>query len=203
MAELAEVWAESLPIVRNAVTGVGVWTALNHCKPLAVENGFVVLGLPTQMAELTGHLRMAQTRKVIEQEVGKRFGEQLELRVIEGTSLDDWEKAKRRDTEAKRLQEAALSRARAEVSSRTNWDQVYEQLSRRYASTPNKTLPQSRARFYKEAIEILADARKSVANHDDLSERSFARSIERVAQYAEVPSTIVAIDVLDIIGEIG
>lgn len=202
MAGVADTWAEALPEIRKGVTGVGVWTALNTCRPIAVENNVLVLGVPSQETELAGHLRMPQTRKLIESEFGRRFAQVVELRVIEGTDQDAWERAKRRDQEARRLQEAAMERARAEVTSRTNWDSVYENLSRKYAAIPNKSVPQNRAKFYKEGIEYLAQSRRDQQSRDDLGERNFARCIERLAQYAEVPSTIVALAVLQAAGEL-
>lgn len=202
MAELAQVWQEVLPEIRQGVTGVGVWAALNGACPLIVEEGALVLGLPSQDSELLGHLRIPQTKRLIEQAVGARLRESVQLRVIEGTTLNDWEKVKRRDMEAKRLQDAANAKARAEILARTNWETIYEQLSRKYASLQNKSMPQNRAKFYKEAIEILADARKNQASQDELQDRNFARCIERVAQYSEVQSTVVARDVLEKAGEL-
>lgn len=202
MAQVAEVWAEALPEIRKGVTGVGVWTALNTCRPITVENNVLVLGVPSQETELAGHLRMPQTRKLIESEFGRRFEQTVELRVIEGTGSDDWERAKRRDAEARRLQDAAMERARAEVSARTNWDTVYETLSRKFASTPNKSVPQNRAKFYLDAVDYLAECRKQQTNRDDLGERNFARCVERLAQYSEVPSTLVAAAVLQKAGEL-
>jgi len=54
MADVAEIWAKSLPVIKQGVTGVGIWTALNTCKPLLVENGMFVLGLPHEDSELAG-----------------------------------------------------------------------------------------------------------------------------------------------------
>ncbi len=95
-----------------------------------------------------------------------------------------------------------MERARAEVSSRTNWDSVYETLSRKYAATPNKSVPQNRAKFYKDGVEFLAQSRRDQTNLDEAGERNFARCIERLAQYSEVPSTIVALAVLQAAGEV-
>jgi vacuolar-type H+-ATPase subunit H len=88
------------------------------------------------------------------------------------------------------------------MKARTSWDQVYEQLSRRWSAVGNKSLPQNRARFFEEAIEIVAEARKEMQSSDDMSERNFARCLERVAQYVEMPSTLVATLVLQRAGEL-
>lgn len=202
MADFAQVWGQALPTVREGVTGVGVWAALNAAKPVAHEDGFFVLGLGNRDLELSGHLRMPQTKKLIESEMSKRLGQPIHLRIIEGTSGDDWERQKRRDLESRRLQDAAQQKMRQEIMARTNWESVYESLSRRYAAIPNKSIPMNRARFFEEAIAILAEARASQEGTDDLAERNFARCIERVAQYSDVPSTLVAYYVLKASGEL-
>jgi hypothetical protein len=202
MAELAEVWKQALPEIKNSVTGVGVWTALNHAKPLALEEGLLYLGMPMNMSELSGHLRMPQTKRLIEVVMGRVLSQQLSVRVIDGDSAEDLDRVRRKEVEARRLQDQAMAKMKAEIESRSNWDGVYEQLSRRYAAVTNRSLPQNRARFYEEALELIAETRKSQTNWDDLGERNFARCIERIAQYSDVPSTIVAIQVLQRAGEL-
>lgn len=202
MAELAAIWKENLPAVKQGVTGMGVWAALNAAIPLTVEDGQLVIGLEHNDQELAGHLRLAQTRNLIETSMAKALGSSVTLRVIDGPTLSDWENTKRRDQEARRLQEQAVAKARAQVEARTNWETVYEQLGRIYSQTHNKSLPQNRAKFYQEALGIVVESRKNQPNQDELSERNFARCIERVAQYSEVPSTIVATHVLEKLGEL-
>ncbi len=202
MAELAEIWTEALPHIKNGVTGVGVWTALNQARPIAYENGYLVLGLPHSEMELGGHLRLAATKRLIETKMGSLLNGPVALRVIDGTEQADWEVEKRRDAEKQRLNEQSLNKMRAELQSKVSWDAVFEQLSRKYAAVPNKSLPQNRARFFEEAVALLAEARQGQATWDDLGERNFARCLERLSQYADVPSTIVASLVLQKAGEL-
>ena len=67
---------------------------------------------------------------------------------------------------------------------------------------PNKSLPQNRARYLEESVKVMAEAKKGYGQMDDLAERTFARCLERVAQYSEVPSTVVAQRVLQAVGEL-
>lgn len=202
MPDVAEIWAQVLPIVKQGVTGVGVWTALNSCKPIIWENGVFVVGVPHEESELSGHLKLASTKRLIEQTLAGHLNEPAQFRVIEGTAISDWELEKRRDAEKQRLNEQAMAKLRAELQARSSWDQVYEQLSRKYAAVANKSLPQNRARFFEEGVELVVEARKGQANFDDLQERNFARCLERLAQYAEMPSAIVAREVLLRAGEL-
>jgi len=200
MTDMASAWSEALPEVRRGVTGVGVWAALNSSRPVVLEGDIFVLGVPNESSELSGHLRMVGTKMLIEREMTSRLGRPIQLRVIEGIQADDWERVKRKEIEARRLQEAALNRARAEIEARSSWEIIYEQLTRAYSAVPNRSMPQARAKFYREAIEIVAAATKTNPVNDDLSERNYARCLERIAQYSEVPSVLVALAVIDRIG---
>lgn len=202
MAEIADVWKAALPEIKNSVTGVGVWTALNQARAMELRDGVLFLGMPVGMNELAGHLRMSNHKRLIEQIMGKHVGQAITVRLIDGFDKEDLERALRKDAEARRLQDQAMAKMRAELDARSNWEGIYEQLSRRFASITNRSLPQNRARFYVEAIEMVAETRKSQANWDELGERNFARCIERIAQYADVPSTLVARHVLQRSGEL-
>lgn len=202
MAELAEVWQKALPKVREGVTGVGVWSALNQAVPVTMEDGIFVLGSPSGQSELAGHLRIPATHRLMEQQIGSLLGSPVRVRVIDGTTLDAWELAKRRDAERRRMQDAEMTKMRSELAAKTSWESVFESLSRRYAAISNKSLPQNRARFFDEACEIVAEARRAQTSYDDLAERNFARCLERVAQYCDMPSPLVAMEVLKRSGEI-
>jgi hypothetical protein len=201
MADLTQIWSEALPDLRKAVTGVGVWTALNTCRALVVEEDVLVIGLPHESSDLSGHLRMSSTKSLIEKAMERRLGRPVTLRVIEGVTEADWALVKRKDAEARRLQEQALSRVRAEAAARQSWEGVYESLSRSYAAIANKSLPQNRARFFVEAVSTLAEARRTMPVEDELGERNFARCLERVSQYTEIPSVLVAVRVSEQLGE--
>jgi hypothetical protein len=202
MAELAAIWKESLQPILSGVTGRGVWTALNSATPVTLEDNVFVLGVSNRDSELGGHLRMPATSQLIEKTLSSKLGKPVKLRVIDGTSVQDWELVKRRDVERRRLQDAELTKMRAEMAAKSSWDAIYEQLSRRYAAVTNRSLPQNRARFFEEAVSIIVEARKEQTAFDDPGERNFARCLERVAQYTEVSSVIVAREVLSRSGEI-
>jgi hypothetical protein len=202
MADLAEAWKRALPEIKEAVTGVGVWTALNTTRPVALEDGSLVLGLPHGDNELAGHLKVMSTKRLIETFMGRVLGMPLTLRIIDGIAQEDWEAQKRRDSESKRLQEQALNKMRAEMTAKSSWEGIYDQIGRKYAAVSQKSLPQNRARFYEEVIELVAQTRRSQEHWDELGERNFARCLERVAQYAEVPATLVATHVLQRAGEL-
>ncbi|MCG9895019.1 MAG: hypothetical protein MH204_06055 [Fimbriimonadaceae bacterium] len=197
MHDVKAIWGDAMPEAMNAVSGVGVWTAIRTVVPIAFEEGVFVLGLPHQDSELVGHLRLAQTKRAIETALAGQFNKRVEMRVITGTTPQDWETEKRRDAEKRRLQEQALARARAEHAAGKSWETIYEQLSRKYAATPARSLPQNRAKFFLEAVDIVAEALIETPISDDMAERNYARCLERIATYCELPSAYVAVRVLE------
>jgi|GEM_PF-432977 len=202
MADLAEIWKQALPTIQQSVTGRGVWAALNASRPVAMEDGIFILGVPREESELGGHLRLPQTQRLIETIISRQLNAATRVTVIDGILPEDYELYKRRAAERRRLQEAEMSKMRQELQARTSWDSVYEQLSRRFAAVTNKSLPQNKARFYEEAIELIAEARRGMSGSDDMQERNYARCLERAAQYTEVPSTILARHVMQRAGEL-
>ena len=197
MVDVAAVWKDALPKIRESVSGVGVWAALNAAIPIAYESGEFVIGLPPEESQLAGHLRVAQTRRTLDTLVSRALESQASVRIISGTSERDWEMEKRRDDERRRLQEAALNRERARQKSTSSWEDLYVQLGRSFSQIQNRTLPQNRAQYLIDSTNLLAAALAETPVTDDASERSYARCIERVAQHADVPSTFVAMRVLD------
>jgi altronate dehydratase len=202
MSDAATLWQQALPTIQNAISGRGVWAALNAARPVTVDEGVLIIGFLHEDSQLAAHLRLAQNHRVVEHFVSKQAQKTTKVRIIDGITEQDYEIVKRRDAERRRLQEQEMAKMRAEMQARTSWESVYEQLSRRWSAVSNKSLPQNRARFFEEAIEIVAAARKDMEATDDMSERNFARCLERVAQYVEMPSTFVATQVLQRTGEI-
>lgn len=202
MPELAEVWKTAVPTVLNNVTGRGVWTAVNAAVPIAVDEGTLILGIPSNDTELAGHLRLPNTSRNIEVAFSKVYGSAVRVRIIGGTTQADYDIVKRRDGERRRMQEAEMAKARQELQAKSSWEGVYEQLSRRFSAMTNRSLPQNKARFYAEALELVAEARKEHQDTDDIGERNFARCLERISQYSDVPSTLVAEEVLRRSGEL-
>ena len=65
MSNVVELWKEALPEIRDGVTGVGVWTALNACKPIVLEDGTLVLALGHDDSELIGQVLLGTAMRIL------------------------------------------------------------------------------------------------------------------------------------------
>lgn len=193
-AEAQRLWRGALEKVKVRLVQPGVWRAMEAARPLIVEGDSLVLGFPPSVAHEGGLLRDSKNTNVIEQALAEEAGRPLRLRLIEGETLDDWHAYQRRDQEAAALQKAAQERRRREASVEQGWDAISERLVRRYAEMPMRQLPQVQALYLEEAVLALAAAARRLLgeNASEVDHRSFARVVEKVADRAQVPATLVA-----------
>jgi hypothetical protein len=118
------------------------------------------------------------------------------VRLIEGTSLADWEAVKDRDARVAAMKQQTTTRRIAEEVNTDSWDALYDQIARLYAMTPHRSLPQGKARYANEALYMLVEAMDTLYSDDpdELTERSLARVLERIANAAEIPAPMLAFE---------
>ena len=128
------------------------------------------------------------------------FGREYKLKLIEGTTMADWQIVK--------AQEAKLAELRAAVASQPQptrpttstaapgWEGVYERISSLYHEIPSRNLPQGKARYASEALYALANEMTALypENPDDATERSLGRILDRIASQSEMPVVVVAFE---------
>lgn len=191
-----DAWNGALEDIKQQVTGVGIWTALNVAIPVTFEDGTLVLGFRPQDFELMGHLKSPGTRRIMEDEVGKRLGEKVTVVLLDGITVNDWEAHKRRQAEAERIKREDFERSKQKTAIERSWDDVYEEITQQYNAITNKALPQQRARLLNACIDTVVKAIRE-KGLDEAGERNLSRCAERVAQYCDIPGVLVAKFILD------
>ncbi|MEP0765609.1 MAG: hypothetical protein HRF45_03590 [Fimbriimonadia bacterium] len=197
MADLIGAWRVALPKVKTAVTGRTLWQALDMVVPVTMEGDLVVLGVPAQQSNLVGHLRSTPSKRAIERNLSDVLKQEVQVEIIGGDSIADWELIKTKAEHVKDLQEKEYQRSTESKARQQAWESSYEQLSRLNAAVPNKALPQNRARLLVDGLNVIVAAVREQGDLDDLGERNMARLIERLAGYTDVPAPVVAYMVLE------
>ncbi|MDW8322324.1 MAG: hypothetical protein RMM08_13275 [Armatimonadota bacterium] len=131
-----EIWAQGVDRMKDKIVLPSMWEALDHAVPITIENGEFIVGLPSQRYSLSGHLRNPGYRRTIEIILSELAGEEVQLRIIEGTTPADWERTKQREAlaAASREQEYAQRRKQEEVEQ--SWDTLYDRIVRAYSEQP-------------------------------------------------------------------
>jgi len=192
-----QVWLQVVDIVKRRTVQPSLWRALEVSCGVTTEDDLFIVGFPPAQFPQGSLLQSSDNQNTIEKTLAEVTGQRFRLRVIDGTGLSDWSMTKRREEAADAQRRAAEEKRRVEFAAEHTWDGVSEKVSRKYAATALRQLPQVRARYLREAIAIVSesmDALYDAESPDELSERALARVIEKVATLAEVPGPIVALE---------
>lgn len=194
--EMLEAWSLIREKVKQQVTGRTLYRALDALMPVTIEGETVVLGLPHADYQLAGHLNAPNVRRWIEQYLAEAYGFQPNVVIIEGTTLADWQLHLRKQEELKKLAEQTARKQTQTTRAYTTWETLYEQVGRKFAETPGRSLAINRARYLREVIQMVKEALQKLPLESEQDERQLNRVIERIATNAEVPATLVAWSIL-------
>lgn len=176
---------------------MGVAEAMEQIVPITLDGDNFVCGLPTEKFPLSGLLHGTQVRNTIENILRVAAKRPIHFEVIEGTTCADWHEIRERRDKAR---DAMMAMAERKVEDHHFEDviiQVVSELRSRITATPDRVLPQVRARLLLAVLPSLADAEDMLFRDQETHEarRTMARALERVATFLEVPPFALAIEV--------
>lgn len=190
--DMQEVWKIVREKVKAKVTGRTLYQALDRLTMVTMEGDLVVLGLPSDSIQFVGHINNPTVRNLIEQYFAEAYGFRPQIELIEGTTPSDWQLHLRKQEELRKLSEQGARKREQETRTYNTWEAVYEQLGRKFAETPGRSLAINRARYLQEAIQMVREALARIPVETEADERQLNRVIERVANNAEAPPVLVA-----------
>lgn len=192
-----QLWPLIVKAVKDRVNNRSLWVALESASGVTIEGDTLIIGLAYGNINQMGHLNTPEHRNAMENAASELVGQTIRIRLIEGDSLEDWEDTKRRDARVAAKREATYAERDAKQATTQTWEGIYEYAARTYSALPSRTLPQNKARYLTDMLYALADAVDQLVGGtpDETIERQYARVLERVAANAEVPATLVAMEV--------
>ncbi len=195
-AALKMLWVNCVERLKDRINNRSFWEALESTHAITVEGDVLIIGLEPQNFNRASHLQQVTNMHAITEVVSELFNQPLQVRLIEGATLQDWEATKESDIRIAAMKQASTTRHVQEDRQLTGWDSVYEIMSRLYAQAPNRSLPQGKARFASDALYTLVEAMDTLYpdEPDDVTERSLARTLERIANSSEIPASVLAFE---------
>lgn len=179
--------------------------------PITLEGNLLVVGVAGKDQYLAGHLEIPGNRFRINEALREVSGQQdMEYRVIEGTTPEDWQWVLRaegrgaRPAPAPSPTPAAPKAARAKGEARapeapqvSAWDLLGRRITNAWSGTPNRQHPVTRADFLLAAVNWIAQTSKeetAAGTQPDVVRREVGKAMERVAQLMDVPPVVVALE---------
>ena len=176
---------------------LGVAEALQAVVPIVLDESHFVVGLTSRDYPLSANLLAENVRNTIESILRQASRQYIHFEVIEGTTMEEWNEAKRRRN---RAQEAVIAMAEKKGEEHHFEDilnQIIGEIRRRITATRDRALPQVRAQLMLEIVPSLGDATEMLFHDPDTHEarRIMARALDRVAGFLDVPVIYLAIEV--------
>lgn len=192
----ANLWAATVDRVKDRVNSRSLWETMEKVVGITIENGIFIIGLDSRFFNEAGHVQRSDHKNIIESTVSSLAGTPLKIRIIEGTTLADWTTTKKNEERIAAMRETTYERRDRQDAEAQNWDTLYEYVSRIFSNTPMRQLPQIRARYLTDMLYVLSDALNQLypEQPDEQTERQFARVLDRVAQNADVPPSLLALE---------
>jgi len=196
-ASLPVLWANCVDRLKDRINNRSFWEALEATHPITIENDHLIIGIDGENFNRSSHITQVSTLNTVHRIIAEVFNRPLTVQLVEGTTLADWEAYKAREARiAASRQTAPAQSPGAPIVPSDNWDGVYEQLSRLFAQTTHRSLPQGKARYANEALYLLVEAMDTIYPDppDEHSERNLARALDRIAASADIPASVIAFE---------
>ena len=202
--DLDEVWEQAREKLLERMDGFNrsLWDAATVAKPLVFEDGVFVLGVPPGKMSLGSHLDSTANGPMVRQCIEDVLGEEVRLELIEGIDAEAWQRDKQH-REAREQMAARQRRAAAEsAGARAIWAGLHQKIGEVFGSARDRRFAMRRAEMLAKALLAMRDAEAQAHEEDadagELHEQELNRNIDRIANFAEVPATFVAVEYLRI-----
>ncbi len=190
-----QIWLEAAERVKDKVISPTLYRALELGVGITIDGDYFVLGFSSPDLPMAGHIRSARHLPIVEQCLSEVIGRKVRLRIIEGTTIQDYNDWKKKQSIVEQEREALSALRERERQIEEAWDDVAERISRGYATLPLRQLAQSKGLYINEAFKMINEAvnRLNYTHEaDEMHKRALARVFERLSTIVDVPSAMLA-----------
>jgi hypothetical protein len=182
-----DLWDRAVERVKKVAFSPVLYRALERTVPVAWEEGAFVVGFSGTDGQMAGAMNTGEHLATIERALRAVSGDpNVRLRVIEGSTYQDWQHVKERDSAAATSRAQTFQKRSSESATFNSWEQVYEQVSRLWANFEYRSLPTGRGRYLAAAFDLVITAMAdglypTDGKADEPTERGLSRILERIA----------------------
>lgn len=196
--DLGELWQQVQEELHKGDINRSLWDAAAVATPLVLEEDVLVLGLAPVDMRHASYLTSTANRPQVQQAVATVLGRRVDIRTVEGTTVESWEHEKEREAYRAQTAEARLRSRMAAAGIEQIWADMHEGIGQAFGGARERRFALSRARMVASALRVVREAEGRVREADpeagDVHEKEINRAIDRIAVLAEIPATIVAIE---------
>lgn len=177
-----------------------LWEAVQAAVPLTIEGEMLVLGFDPKDMRHASYVETRINKSQVQQVLQAKTGKRLDIRCIEGATVEAWERTKAREADRERATQEALDAQRAHSASIQGWSQLGADLQALFASTEARRYATSQAQLLIKALPMVYDTESRVRQQDPEAAHEAVmglnRAFDRIATVCDLPATQVALEYL-------
>ena len=203
--DVKQLWQSVNAALRRGQTiNRALWEAADAAQPLAISDDVLVLGFEPKDMRHASYLETTINKNKIQEILQARTGRRLDVKCIEGATIEHWERTKSREAESEAKSRAILETTLAHTSSTKAWEDLNQRLLMLFQSTEARRLASVQASLLVKSLPIIyetdAQVRASDPGAEMIHNRELNRAFEKLATYCDLPSTQVALEYMRLRG---
>ena len=189
------IWADVIETVKDNVMSPSVFVALEAAVPIDEEPGLFIIGFASQDLPKAGYLRAASVLPLIERCLTDHIGQETMLEIVEGSSLEEYQRIKEIAEIAKKAVSRSTAARQAIRKVDAYWEEIGEKCTRGFARCENRGFNTTKADFMSTAWGFINEGLEHFDydnNKDQLHERCLSRVFDKLGNSMELPPAILA-----------
>ncbi|MGD9519439.1 MAG: hypothetical protein AB7W28_07965 [Armatimonadota bacterium] len=198
--DVTELWKAVIEGLHRGPVNRSLWDAVARAVPLTIEDSTFVIGFNPRDMRYASYVQTAANRMRIQEILLARSGRRLELRVIEGDTLDAWRRVKQIERLSEERAEDQVRETTARSQSVRAWSELNEKLIKLFSSVQARRYPIQLARLLAKSLSMVYET-DVVVRHSDpegavFHDRELNRVCDRLATYCDLTPVAVAVEYL-------
>jgi hypothetical protein len=198
--DIEKLWKEVNRVLRAGPVMRSLWDAALKAVPLVLDGDTLILGMLAPDMRYASYIETAVNRAKLIEIIESRIGHRLNLRVIEGTTPESWERAQRLDRLAAERASGQQAVKDARKGSSGSWEYLAREIVRIFSGTTLRRFPTTIAQMLADTLALVYETEQAAraadpegaAHHD----RELNRAFDRLAVYCDMPATVIALEYL-------
>ena len=195
-----ELWGKMAALLHKGDLNPSLWAAVEAVTPLTVADDTVIVALAPGGMQHAGYIETARNKAQLQALLAQICGQRLNVRVITGTSLADWERVREREALGVATVTEQVRARSAQKGARATWSEGAEKVFAIFTGARARARGTDLARLMRQAVaamcEVEDSARALSPDDEELHDQQLNRIVDRVATYCSVPPTVVGLECL-------
>ena len=195
---LSMLWQQVNEALHRGPINRPLWEAAMAAKPLSAEGDVIILGFEPKDMRHASYLETPVNKTRIQEILQARTGRRLDIKCIEGATVEAWQSTKAREADTEAKARASLEHIQAHGTSVRAWEDLNQRLVKLFSATEARRFPTVLAGMLVKALPMVFETDTQVRTSDPGAEsihnRELNRIFDKLGTYCDMSATQVALE---------